>query len=93
MAGNVFEWTASTFPAGEREFADMQSALGNADFSKTWYAIKGGSFSPHGDVFFRCFLRRGFSSDQHSAIIGFRCVRDAPKQGFLTRLHLLFSGR
>ena len=93
MAGNVFEWTASTFPAGEREFADMQSALGNADFSKTWYAIKGGSFSPHGDVFFRCFLRRGFASDQHSAIIGFRCVRDAPKPGFLTRLHLLFSGR
>jgi formylglycine-generating enzyme required for sulfatase activity len=93
MAGNVFEWTRSAFPAGDREFADMRSVLGNADFSKTWYAIKGGSFSPHGDVFFRCFLRRGFPSDQHSPIVGFRCVRDAPEPGFLARLHLLFSGR
>lgn len=93
MAGNVFEWTATPFPAGSREIADMQKVLGNASFSSAWYAIKGGSFSPHGDVFFRCSLRRGLPSDQHSPFVGFRCVRAAPKLGFLARLRLLFSGR
>jgi formylglycine-generating enzyme required for sulfatase activity len=93
MAGNVFEWTASTFPAGEREFEDMQSVLGSIDFSKIWYTIKGGSFSSHGDRFFRCFLRRGFPSDQYSAFIGFRCARDVPKQGIRARLQSLLPGR
>ena len=93
MAGNVFEWTASTFPAGEREFADMHSLLGGIDFSKTWYSIKGGSFSPHGDVFFPSFLRRGFPSDQSSSVIGFRCVRDVPEPGFRARLQSFFFGR
>ncbi|MBT9331043.1 bifunctional serine/threonine-protein kinase/formylglycine-generating enzyme family protein [Paracidobacterium acidisoli] len=93
MAGNVFEWTATVFPAGDREFTDMRSLLGSPDFSRRWYAIKGGSFSPHGDVFFRCFMRRGFPSDQHSPIIGFRCVRAVPQQGLLSRLHLLIFGR
>jgi len=93
MAGNVFEWTASGFPAGEREFADMQSVLGGIDFSKTWYTIKGGSFSPHGDRFFQTFLRRGFPSNQSSAFIGFRCARDIPKSGLRARLQALFSGR
>ena len=93
MAGNVFEWTASTFPAGEREFADMHSVLGGIDFSRTWYSIKGGSFSPHGDRFFQSFLRRGFPSDQSSAFIGFRCVRDAKKPGLKARLQSLLPGR
>lgn len=91
MAGNVFEWTASTFPAGEAEFADMRTVLGTENFSKAWYAIKGGSFSPHGDVFFRCFMRRGFPSDQQSPFIGFRCVRDAPAPKPFSRLKALFS--
>jgi serine/threonine protein kinase len=93
MAGNVFEWTASSFPAGEREFADMHSVLGGIDFSKTWYTIKGGSFSPHGDRFFQSFMRRGFPSDQSSAFIGFRCARDVPKSGFRARLQSLLPGR
>jgi serine/threonine-protein kinase len=93
MAGNVFEWTASSFPAGEREFADMHSVLGGIDFSKTWYSIKGGSFSPHGDRFFQSFLRRGFPSDQSSAFIGFRCARDVPKPGLRARLQSLMPGR
>jgi serine/threonine-protein kinase len=93
MAGNVFEWTASNFPAGEREFADMHSVLGGIDFSKTWYSIKGGSFSPHGDRFFQSFLRRGFPSDQSSAFIGFRCARDVPKPGLRARLQSLMPGR
>jgi formylglycine-generating enzyme required for sulfatase activity len=92
MAGNVFEWTSSRFPAGEREFTDMQQLLGNSNFSREWYVIKGGSFSPHGDVFFRCSYRRGLPSDQHSPVVGLRCVRSAPKPGFFTRLRSLFGG-
>ncbi len=86
MAGNVFEWTTSDFPAGEREFADMQKALGTNVFSKRWCIIKGGSFSPHGQVFFRSFMRRGFPMDQHSDVIGFRCVRDVALPPFWLRL-------
>jgi serine/threonine protein kinase len=79
MAGNVFEWTAATFPAGNAEFEDMRTVLQTTNFSKVWYTIKGGSFSRHGDVFFQCFMRRGFPSDQQSPVIGFRCVRDLSK--------------
>jgi formylglycine-generating enzyme required for sulfatase activity len=85
MAGNVFEWTATTFPAGAREFTDMETVLKTSNFSRSWYVIKGGSFSPHGDVFFASYLRRGFPSDQHAPVIGFRCVRDASKGKILAR--------
>ena len=91
MAGNVFEWTASTFPAGNAEFEDMHTVLGTTNFSKVWYTIKGGSFSRHGDVFFQCFMRRGFPSDQQSPVIGFRCVRDLSKPGPFSRWKSLFS--
>jgi eukaryotic-like serine/threonine-protein kinase len=91
MAGNVFEWTASTFPAGETEFTDMRTVLGTVRFSRIWHTIKGGSFSPHGDVFFLCFMRRGFPSDQQSPVIGFRCVRDLPTPRLFSRLKALFS--
>ena len=91
MAGNVFEWTASTFPAGNAEFEDMRTVLGTMNFSKVWYTIKGGSFSRHGDVFFQCFMRRGFPSDQPSPVIGFRCVRDLSKPGPFPRWKSLFS--
>lgn len=86
MAGNVFEWTTSAFPAGDREYADMQKTLGTDAFSRSWCIIKGGSFSPHGDVFFRSFMRRGWPSDQHSPLIGFRCVRDVAVPSFWARL-------
>ena len=77
MAGNAWEWTASHFPVGERELADMRQALKTGDFSKVWHVIKGGSFSPNGSAGFRVYLRRGFPEDQHSPVIGFRCVKDA----------------
>jgi len=91
MAGNVFEWTASTFPAGNAEFEDMRDVLGTTNFSKVWYTIKGGSFSPHGDVFFQCFMRRGFPPDQQSPVIGLRCVRDLSNPGPFSRWKSLFS--
>jgi serine/threonine-protein kinase len=79
MAGNVFEWTQSPFPAGELEFADMKKTLGTDLFSRKWYSVKGGSFSPKNDPrFFLSYMRRGFPEDKHSAYIGFRCVRDIP---------------
>ena len=91
MAGNVFEWTTTSFPAGSAEYTNMQTLLGNSSFSRDWYTIKGGSFAPHGEAFFRLFMRRGFPSDQRSKWIGFRCVRDIPHQGFSARIHALWS--
>lgn len=92
MAGNVFEWTSTPFPAGPAEFADMEKLLGNPNFSHAWYSLKGGSFSPGGAIFFRCSLRRGLPSDQRSPAVGFRCVRPAPSPGFLSRLRSFFGG-
>jgi eukaryotic-like serine/threonine-protein kinase len=91
MAGNVFEWTSTIFPAGEREYSNMQSVLGTSSFSRAWYTIKGGSFAAHGETFFRLYMRRGFPSDQHSPWIGFRCVREIPRQGFIARLQGMWS--
>ena len=81
MAGNVWEWTASAFPVGERELADMKKNLQGAAFSQNWFSIKGGSFSPRGSAGFRLYLRRGFPEDQRSGVIGFRCARDADVSG------------
>jgi eukaryotic-like serine/threonine-protein kinase len=79
MAGNVFEWTQSLFPAGALEYADMNKALGTDSFSRKWYSIKGGSFSPKSDPrLLLSYMRRGFPEDQRSAYIGFRCVREIP---------------
>jgi len=91
MAGNVFEWTTSPFPAGELEFANMQSILGSASFSKDWFTIKGGSFAPHSELFFRSCMRRGFPSDQRSPWIGFRCVRELPHNGLVARIRSWWS--
>ena len=75
MAGNVFEWTAARFPAGQREFADMESVLNSSSFSREWYTIKGGSFAPHGETFFRAScvgvpLRPAFTMDRISVCEG-----------------------
>ncbi len=78
MAGNAWEWTASTFPVGPAEITDMEHSLHSAAFSRDWASIKGGSFSPGGSKGFRVYLRRGFPKDQHSGLIGFRCVKSAP---------------
>ncbi len=75
MAGNAWEWTATRDPAGQREFDDMRHVLGSDNFSRQWYTIKGGSFSPGGSAGFASYLRRGFPSDKTSPWIGFRCAR------------------
>lgn len=79
MAGNVWEWTDSPYPHSAAEMQDMQRALHAAAVSQDWSIIKGGSFSPGGSRGFAVYARRGFPSDQHSAFIGFRCVKDAGK--------------
>lgn len=77
MAGNVWEWTSSIYTPGPEELADMERNLHTTKISHDWPRIKGGSFSPNGSRGFSVYLRRGFPSDQHSAIIGFRCVKSA----------------
>lgn len=78
MAGNAWEWTATVYRPDERELTDMRSVLRSDSFSRAWYALKGGSFSPNGSLFFRLYLVRGFPEDQVSRLVGFRCARSAP---------------
>ena len=79
MAGNVWEWTESPYPHSAAEVADMQRAMRTATFSQDWSILKGGSFSPGGSRGFAVYARRGWPRDQHSALIGFRCVKDSAK--------------
>ena len=76
MAGDVWEWTASPFPAGAAEFADLRRALHSDTFSRTWYTLKGGNFPANGPARLQTYQRRGFPEDLASPMIGFRCVRD-----------------
>ncbi|HTZ58669.1 MAG TPA: bifunctional serine/threonine-protein kinase/formylglycine-generating enzyme family protein [Acidobacteriaceae bacterium] len=92
MAGNVFEWTRSPFPAGTLEYADMEKQLGSSAFSRKWFSIKGGSFSPRSDPrLLLAYMRRGFPEDQRSPYIGFRCVRDVPESTLWGKLKSLLS--
>ena len=77
MAGNVFEWTDSEYTPTDRELADMQATLGGASFSRQWHSLKGGSFLVKNDVFFRCYMRKGWPVDLALPSVGFRCVKDA----------------
>src|SRR5579872_422312 len=76
MAGNAWEWTTTPFPATSAEIEDMKRVLEVKAVSDRWYSIKGGSFSPHQEGFFRSFMRRGWPADRTSPFIGFRCVKD-----------------
>ena len=77
MAGNAWEWTSTKYIPDERELVDMRNVLKSDAFSRTWYSLKGGSFSPNGNFFFHLYLNRGFPEDQLSRLVGFRCVKDA----------------
>ncbi len=77
MAGNAWEWTSTQYIPDAGELADMRNALKSDAFSKTWYSLKGGSFSPNGNLGFRLYLTRGFPEDQLSRLVGFRCAKDA----------------
>jgi formylglycine-generating enzyme required for sulfatase activity len=76
MAGNAWEWTSTQYIPDDRELADMRNVLKSDSFSKTWYSLKGGSFSPNGNLGFRLYLTRGFPEDQLSRLVGFRCAKD-----------------
>jgi len=78
MAGNAWEWTTTSFPVTSREIEDMKRVLEVPTVSSRWYSIKGGSFSPHQEGFFRSYMRRGWPANQTSPFIGFRCVKDVP---------------
>lgn len=77
MAGNAWEWTSTPYSPEERELADMRNVLKSDAFSRSWFSLKGGSFSPKGNFFFRLYLSRGFPGDQPSKLVGFRCAKDA----------------
>jgi eukaryotic-like serine/threonine-protein kinase len=90
MAGNVFEWTASTFPASDADYAGFKNTVG-ADSSRQWYSIKGGSFSLKNDPrHFLTYTRGGWPKDGHSPYIGFRCVRDLSTSPLARRLRSFF---
>ena len=80
MAGNAAEWTATPYTPDERELDDMRNVLKTDSFSRTWYNLKGGSFSPKGTFFFRLYLTRGFPEDQKSKLVGFRCAKNVPSR-------------
>jgi len=77
MAGNVWEWTASSYSPTPSDMTAMKRLVGGAHFSSAWQIIKGGSYSPGGNDSFAIARRRGLPSDGRSPWIGFRCVRDA----------------
>ena len=77
MAGNAWEWTATPYVPDDRELADMRNVLKSDAFSRSWFSLKGGSFSPKGDFFFQLYLSRGFPEDQLSKWAGFRCAKNA----------------
>ncbi|MDQ6707502.1 MAG: bifunctional serine/threonine-protein kinase/formylglycine-generating enzyme family protein, partial [Acidobacteriota bacterium] len=64
MAGNVYEWTTTPFPATEREIGDMRRWLGVQTVTASWYSIKGGSYVPQQESFLRTYMRRGWPADR-----------------------------
>jgi formylglycine-generating enzyme required for sulfatase activity len=91
MAGNVYEWTGSPFPAGDADYAALEK-LGGGNLSRQWYSIKGGDFSLKNDPrHFLTYTRGGWPKDGHSPHLGFRCVRDVSVSPLADRLRSLFA--
>ncbi len=78
MAGNVWEWTATSYSPTPADNAGMKRLLKGQNFSADWRMIKGGSFAPGASEEFDTAKRRGLPVDARSLWIGFRCVRSAP---------------
>ena len=78
MAGNVWEWTASSYSPTEADTANMKRLLKGQQFSSEWRIIKGGSFARGDSNDFAVTAHRGLPIDARSPWIGFRCVRSAP---------------
>ena len=76
MIGNVWEWTATSYPATPQEQADMKSVM--RESSDDWRVLKGGSFVlPAASQFLHSYQRRGSPKNGRNPSIGFRCVKDA----------------
>jgi serine/threonine-protein kinase len=76
LAGNVWEWTTSRYPATTKERTEMKTLLPEA--AGDWYVIKGGSFAPQTEeLWLRAYMRRGMPAAGKSPYIGFRCVKNA----------------
>ena len=78
MAGNVWEWTATSYTPTPADNAGMKRLLKGQNFSADWRMIKGGSFAPGASEDFDIAKHRGLPVDARSLWIGFRCVRSAP---------------
>lgn len=78
MAGNVWEWTATSYTPTSADTTAMQQLLKGQSFSADWRIIKGGSFKPGDDEDFDVAKHRPLPIDARSPWIGFRCARNAP---------------
>ena len=78
MAGNVREWTATSYNASSAEMNAMRQLLKGQNFSSEWHVMKGGSFAHADSEDFAVVKRRALPVDARSPWIGFRCVRNAP---------------
>ncbi len=72
MAGNVAEWVQDWFGLDYYAYMPPQNPVGPA--SGRYKAVRGGSWKSK-IVMLRTATRSGFSPDQRSATIGFRCVQ------------------
>jgi iron(II)-dependent oxidoreductase len=76
MAGNVWEWTVTSYTPAPAEIARMKRLVNGQNFASDWRMIKGGSFAA-GSKEFLVATHRGLPVDGRSLWIGFRCVKSA----------------
>jgi serine/threonine protein kinase len=77
MAGNVWEWTGSSYTPNAVDTDGMKRSSKGRSFSAQWRIIKGGSFGLGSSEDFDVTRHRGLPTDAQSPWIGFRCVRTA----------------
>jgi serine/threonine-protein kinase len=78
MAGNVWEWTATTYTPTPADTAGVKHLPNSQSFSADWRAIKGGSFASGAQEGFNVATHRGLPINGRGLWIGFRCARSAP---------------